>query len=81
MNFVTILIILFLVLFLGYPFVFGKKEPVPKGPSLKDIEEEIEREVKLLRKKQKKIFFCPKCGSIYNPADRFCGNCGIKLQP
>jgi len=76
MNFLTILIIFLVVVFVGYPLIRkGKKEV---QPDLGNLEEEIEREVRVLRKSADLI--CPACGTKCVPGDRFCIRCGAKLK-
>lgn len=87
MNFLTILIIIFTIFFLGYPLVFrvGKKSEV----DLKKIDEYIEREVRTLRsplrrpaeeaRKRRVSPGLPRTSEIL-VRDLFCPSCGRKYS-
>ncbi|HID63465.1 MAG TPA: zinc ribbon domain-containing protein [Anaerolineae bacterium] len=49
-----------------------------------EVDEEIEKRVRALRRKRKrarpaKKAVCPRCGRQYEPGDRFCARCGREL--
>lgn len=52
-----------------------------------DVEVEIEKEILALQQeeasggtKREKVSFCTRCGRRASPGDRFCGQCGMRLD-
>lgn len=93
MNFLVILIIFLIIVFLGYPFI-GKQRGAKQSPELKEIDDYIEEQVRSLRRGKvseglpreidSKVIsrgvFCPSCGKKISPEERFCTSCGAKLK-
>ncbi len=58
----------------------GKRPPAARPGRARpaaDVDEEIERQVRALRKKRART--CPRCGARAGRTDRFCPACGAKL--
>ncbi len=78
----SILAVLTLI-FVIYPFFkklpgseYQEKRSLP--PHEADIEVEIERQVRELRKN--KTNHCPQCGLVFEEDDSFCSQCGMSLS-
>jgi len=52
----------------------GKAQTVPKSP-----EDEIEGAIRARRQSRTVGRVCPTCGTLFDPADRFCAKCGTAL--
>ena len=52
----------------------GKAQTVPKSP-----EDEIEGVIRARRQSRTGSRVCPTCGTLFDPADRFCAKCGTAL--
>jgi cytochrome c-type biogenesis protein CcmF len=55
-----------------------RRETFPEGPAAAGIDEEIERQVQELRRGRART--CPRCGTPFQPGDRFCSKCGEYLN-
>jgi predicted amidophosphoribosyltransferase len=61
-----------------YPLLPGRTASL-RAPTV--AEEDIERAVRNLRQARRRDgLFCPTCGQAYQPADRFCVQCGGTLS-
>ncbi|MCH8863758.1 MAG: zinc-ribbon domain-containing protein [Chloroflexi bacterium] len=45
-----------------------------------DLDDDIEAQIKKMRRPESEARFCPQCGEKYRAGDRFCTHCGTRLN-